>query len=143
MGSQAQVKAHAVFDTNTVVSALLFAGGNLAWLREHWRSGTCKPLVSRVTASELTRVLAYPKFGLSQEESFEFLGDYLPFCEVHEPVIRCPVLCRDPLDQPFLDLAQSAGAGVLVTGDKDLLVLRGKTKFAIESPAAYRARITA
>ena len=32
-----------VFDTNTVVSALLFASGDLAWLRQHWREGGLHP----------------------------------------------------------------------------------------------------
>jgi len=29
---------------------------------------------------------------------------------------------------------------VLVTGDDDLLVLRGQTRFALETPEQYRAR---
>ena len=57
-----------VFDTNTVVSALLF-GGALSWLVEHWRSRVSVPLVSRATAGEFLRVLHYPKFGLSDAET--------------------------------------------------------------------------
>jgi len=72
---------HVVFDTNTVVSALLFASGGLAWLRQHWREGGSIPLVSRATAAELTRVLSYPKFRLSPADRIELLGDYLPYCE--------------------------------------------------------------
>ena len=44
-----------VFDTNTVVSALLF-GGALSWLVEHLRSRVSVPLVSRATAGN-SRVL--------------------------------------------------------------------------------------
>jgi predicted nucleic acid-binding protein len=46
-----------VFDTNTVVSALLFRGA-LSWLVEHWRDREVAPLVCRETANELARVLA-------------------------------------------------------------------------------------
>jgi putative PIN family toxin of toxin-antitoxin system len=132
-----------VFDTNTVTSALLFAGGRLAWLRQHWREGVSVPLISRATAAELTRVLAYPKFQLALEERLELLGDYLPFCETVEPTEQCPTVCRDSNDQPFLDLAQSGKADLLVTGDQDLLALAGQTLFAIESPEAYSQRVHA
>jgi uncharacterized protein len=130
-----------VFDTTTVVSALLFAEGRLAWLRRHWQEGACLPLLSQETASELTRVLAYPKFRLSQDDRHELLTEYLPFCEIVEPVESCEVRCRDNKDQPFLDLAHCGTAEVLVSGDNDLLALAGQTSFAIESPASYKTRV--
>ncbi len=55
-----------VFDTTTVVSALLFANGRLAWLRRHWREGECVPLLSAATAAELTRVLDL-SYGAAQK----------------------------------------------------------------------------
>lgn len=130
-----------VFDTTTVVSALLFANGRLAWLRQHWREEGCTPLLSRATAAELTRVLGYPKFRLSQDERRELLGEYLPYCEVIELTEKCDLVCRDINDQPFLDLAQSGKADLLVSGDQDLLVLAGPTGFFIETPEAYRRRV--
>jgi putative PIN family toxin of toxin-antitoxin system len=131
-----------VFDTTTVVSALLFANGRLAWLRQHWRESGCVPLISRVTTAELTRVFRYPKFGLSPDDARELLGDYLPHCEVIDLPERCAIVCRDAKDQPFLDLAQSGKADVLVSGDRDLLALAGQTTFLIETPEAYRRRIS-
>jgi putative PIN family toxin of toxin-antitoxin system len=107
-----------VFDTTTVVSALLFAGGRLAWLRRHWRENGCVPLISRATAAELTRVLRYPKFRLSPDDCRELLADYLPYCEVIEPIEGCAFVCRDANDQPFLDLAQSGKADLLISGDR-------------------------
>jgi putative PIN family toxin of toxin-antitoxin system len=126
-----------VFDTNVVLSALLFPTGRLAWLRTHWREGVV-PLVSAATARELTRVLGYSKFRLSERYRLEALALYLPYCEHINPVNKCPVECRDSKDQPLLDLAQSGNADFLVTGDDDLLVLAGQTAFAIETPDAYR-----
>ena len=127
-----------VFDTTTVVSALIFAGGRLAWLRGHWQKRECVPLIARATTAELTRVLRYPKFRLTGDDARELVAEYLPFCEVIERVQKCPVVCRDASDQPFLDLAHSGGADVLVSGDRDLLVLAGRTQFAIETPGGYR-----
>lgn len=131
-----------VFDTTTVISALIFRKGRLAWLCRHWREGGCVPLLSHATAEELVRVLGYPKFTLSSAERTDLLAEYLPFCDVIEPEERCEVVCRDTSDQAFLDLAQSGRADLLVSGDQDLLVLAGLTTFVIENPEAYRRRIS-
>lgn len=131
-----------VFDTTTVLSALFFRNGRLAWLRQHWRESGCVPLVSRATAAELTRVFRYPKFGLSPDDTRELLAEYLPHCELIELTERCASMCRDANDQPFLDLAQSGKADLLVSGDQDLLALAGQTTFLIETPEAYRRRIS-
>ncbi len=140
MGAEERVR-RVVFDSNTIVSALLFANGRLAWLRRHWREGGCVPLLSKATAKELTRVLRYPKFKLSAEDARELLADYLPHCEVVEVVKRCPCVCRDAGDQMFLDLAESGGADVLVSGDQDLLGLAGKVGFLIATPEGYRETV--
>jgi len=136
------VSRRVVFDTTTVVSALLFPNGRLAWLRQHWREGGCVPLISRATAAELTRVLRYPKFGLSTDDAQELLAEYLPHCEVIEVVERCAAVCRDASDQAFLDLAAGGRADVLVSGDQDLLALAGQATFPIETPEGYRRRIS-
>jgi hypothetical protein len=54
----------AVFDTNIVVSALVF-GGRLSWLRTAWAARSVVPVICRGTIFELVRVLAYPKFRLT------------------------------------------------------------------------------
>jgi putative PIN family toxin of toxin-antitoxin system len=136
------VTSRVVFDTTVAASALLFTNGRLAWLRQHWSERGCVPLISRATAAELTRVLGYPKFHLSPDERRELLAEYLPYCEVIEVTRRCKLVCRDAKDQPFLDLAQSGKADLLVSSDRDLLVLAGETRlFIIETPAAYRVRV--
>lgn len=135
------MKLRVVFDSTTVVSALCFPAGRLSWLIRHWRDSGCRPLLSRITAAELTRVLAYPKFRLAPSDRVELLCDYLPSCEFVEFVRPCEVVCRDPRDQPFLDVAQSARADVLVSGDFNLLALAGQTEFVIETPEAYRQRV--
>ena len=141
MDPQERLSLRVVFDTTTVVSALLFSKGRLAWLRRHWRQHGCVPLISRDTAGELSRVLCYPKFELSPADARELLAEYLLFCEVIERREQCPTVCRDKNDQPFLDLAQSGKADVLVSGDLDLLAVAGQTVFLIETPEAYRRRI--
>jgi uncharacterized protein len=129
-----------VFDTTVVLSALVF-DGQLAWLRTHWRNGGCVPVASRETVAELVRIFQYRKFQLTAERRHELLADYLPYCEIVEVTRKCSVVCRDVKDQPFLDLAHSGKADALVSGDRDLLVLAGRTKFLIETPEEYRRRV--
>lgn len=69
-----------VLDTNVLISALLF-DGEVVWLKEAWQLAAATPLASRATASELIRVLAYPKFPLSADEREAVLAEYLPWCE--------------------------------------------------------------
>jgi putative PIN family toxin of toxin-antitoxin system len=115
----------AVLDTNVVLSALVFRGGAAGRLRLAWQQGQVLPLVSTVTVQELLRVLAYPKFRLSQVEQDELLADYLPYAEtvrIPQPLPAVPE-CRDVLDLPFLQLAVTGKAEVLVSGDRDLLAI--------------------
>ena len=122
-----------VLDTNLVLSALVFANGRLATLRHAWQGGRCVPLVSKATTAELIRVLAYPKFKLSDEDQQELLADYLPWCAVVRIPNPPPVTpdCRDPFDQTFLQLAVSGKADYLVSGDQDVLSLAGQFKYPI------------
>ena len=115
----------AVLDTNLVLSALVFSGGTLVALRRGWQNQRFIPLVSKPTAGELIRVLAYPKFRLSAEGREDLLSDYLPFCESVQMPNPAPATppCRDPFDVPFLELALAGRAEFLVTGDHDLLSL--------------------
>jgi putative PIN family toxin of toxin-antitoxin system len=122
-----------VLDTNLVVSALVFAQGRLSALRHAWQDGHCVPLVSKPTTTELIRVLAYPKFKLSDEEQQDLLADYLPWCatvRIPNPPPATPD-CRDPFDQPFLQLAVAGKADYLVSGDQDLLSLADQFKCPI------------
>ena len=131
------------FDTNVLLSALLFHSGVLSWLRTAWYSGQVSPLVSRDTAAELIRVLAYPKFALNAGEQRELLDDFLPFCEtvvLPDPPPATPE-CRDPFDRPFLELALAGRADALVTGDADILALSDRFAIPIMSPAEFRRRL--
>ena len=117
-----------VLDTNTVVSALLFGSGRLAWLRLAWQAGQFIPLLGHETAAELIRVLGYPRFKLTRAEQEALLADFLPFAEVVQVAASMPDLpdVRDPHDHKFLALARAADAEVLVGGDQGLLALRGQ-----------------
>ena len=131
----------AVFDTNVVVSALVF-GGRLRWLRQAWASGGAVPIVCSETINELLRVLAYPKFQLDAEERDALLADYLPFAEVArlpEPLPELPVACRDRDDIVFLHLTVASHADCLVSGDADSGVLA--SEYPVVTPHIFQQRL--
>ena len=142
MGAQTKI-LRAGLDTNVTVSALVFDRGVMAWLRHAWQRLLFTPLIDESGMRELVRVLGYPKLKLDDGKIRDLLGDYLPYAEVVATRSggrsRLPV-CRDPDDQPFLLLADAGDADVLVTGDKALLELDGRTKFRIETAATFRGR---
>lgn len=145
MGAQEEVgrALRVVLDTNVVVSALVFRGGRLAWLRHALAVGKVVPMVSRDTLAELVRVLSYPKFGLTAEDSKNVLSHYMEHAEALGEVktrARLP-RCRDEDDRAFLLLAHAARADALVTGDADLLALAAQSRIPILTPDALRQRL--
>jgi len=133
----------AVLDTNVLLSALLF-GGRLERLRRAWRAGRVRPVLSRETADELLRVMAYPKFRLTKIEiAFLFEAELLPFAEVVElPASEARRRwCRDPDDDKFIRCAMAGKCARLVSGDDDLLSLKRVGKVTILSPAEFLAAL--
>jgi putative PIN family toxin of toxin-antitoxin system len=131
----------AVFDTNVVISALVF-GRRLVWLRHAWTAGLVIPVVCHETVAELLRVLTYPKFRLNAEDREVLLADYLPFAEVTHlphPLPELPLVCRDRDDAIFLWLAIASRADLLVSGDADLTVLAAS--YPVASPAILQRRL--
>jgi putative PIN family toxin of toxin-antitoxin system len=125
-----------VLDTNVVLSALVFRAGAAGQVRQAWQRGQLLPLASTATVQELVRVFSYPKFRLSSAEQDELLADYLPYAEtvrIPQPPPTVPD-CRDVLDLPFMHLAVSGKAQVLVSGDQDLLAIAAEFERASSCP---------
>ena len=91
---------------------------------------------------ELSRVLRYSRFRLTASEVEKLLDDYQPWCEMVDVREPPPVPeCRDPNDRPFLELALSARADALVTGDADLLALAPSFSIPIITAAELHRRL--
>lgn len=114
-----------VIDTNVLVSALLSPSTkpNLAVQKALSEYTIC---VSQKTFGEFVEVIHRPKFSkyidATKRETFIFtLMGAVEFIEVTETITDC----KDPKDNQFLEVAISANAIYLVTGDKrDLLSMR-------------------
>jgi putative PIN family toxin of toxin-antitoxin system len=138
VGASSQV-IRVVLDTNVILSALLF-GGRLEGLHRAWRAGRLRLVLSRETADELLRVMAYPKFRLTHTEiTFLFDTELLPFADVVElPASKSEQRwSRDPEDDKFIRCAKAGKCVRLITGDDDLLSLKRVGKVAILSPVAF------
>ena len=128
-----------VLDTNAVISALLFSGVS-SKLVSLWQEGLITPLLSREILDEYLRVLSYRKFELSEKEIKEVIQEeILPYAEVVKPKRRLRVIRRDPADDKFLECAVAGKAGVIISGDKDLLSLGQYRKIRIQSPGQFLA----
>ena len=141
MGTQAEVARpwRVVADTNVAVSALVFRGGRMAWLRDAWEAKWVTPVVSGDTLAEFVRVLTYPKFKLTEQDAKTIVAHYMDHAEAVARVgsPRIPP-CRDPDDRMFLRLAYSAKVHALVTGDKDLLSVADRSRIPVMTPDALR-----
>jgi uncharacterized protein len=92
-----------VLDTNVLVSALLF-GGVPGKLVPVWRNGRIEPLCSDEIIREYLRVLAYPKFHLSESEiDYLFKYEILPFFSVVNFPPGKSFIPEDPADDKFMD----------------------------------------
>lgn len=109
-----------------------------------WTSGVVQPLVCRETITELLTALYYPKFKLDDEKRNDVLDRCLPYADLAvlpDPWPKLPVACRDPKDEKFIHLAIAATADVLVTGDNDLLALRGAIPVRILTTAELQTEM--
>ena len=116
-------KVRYVFDTNVIVSSLLFKSGNPSKaFRYALQYG--EVLLSLELLEELSDVLGREKFNrfVTTEERDEFLETFVERATLVE-VIEKVQECRDPKDDKILELALNGQAEYIVTGDKDLLVL--------------------
>jgi len=135
---QSKIKS-VIIDTNVLVSALLFGGvpGKLILL---WKEGIVRPRASKEIIEEYIRVLAYPKFELSEEE-INFLLHYeiLPYFEILRIKEGPTLVAKDPSDDKFIRCAQAAGAKIIISGDQHLLKLSPYRQIRILSPSDFLA----
>jgi putative PIN family toxin of toxin-antitoxin system len=113
-----------VIDTNVIISAILF-GGIPGRLIELWKRRTITPLITEEIMSEYLRVLAYPKFELSEEEiNYIIHQEILPFFKVVKSKPGPPIIENNPDDDKFIQCAKAGKAKIIISGDQHLLALK-------------------
>ncbi len=135
-----KARTRVVVDTNVLLSRLLVPGSVPAQaVRRAVEQGQI--LAGEATLEELAGVLSRPKFDryLTVSERQQFLRLFMRIAQ-WVPILHPVQACRDPRDDKFLALAVNGEAGVIITGDQDLLVLDPFRDVRILEPAAYLAQ---
>jgi putative PIN family toxin of toxin-antitoxin system len=116
-----------VLDTNVVLDLLVFADEAARPVMQGLEQGRLRWLATAAMREELARVLGYPK--IAQRMAFHgrapqgVLQRFDAQARQVETPLRAPVVCKDPDDQKFIDLAVAHG-GLLLSKDAQVLRLR-------------------
>lgn len=130
-------KPPCVFDTNSLISALLIKA---SVSREAFDKAVdhYQILISEETTAEFDDVASREKFeDYFEEEEREVFEELLHREARLVEVTEAIEASRDSDDDKFLELAVTGGAGVIVSGDKDLLVLDPFRDIRIVRPRAF------
>jgi len=113
-----------VIDTNCVLDLWVFADPGAQPLRQALENGAQRWLATGAMRDELARVLGYPSITarLPPAGAGPVLAAFDAHAQLSEPAALAPVRCRDPDDQPFIDLAVACRA-TLWSKDAALLQL--------------------
>lgn len=132
-----------VSDTNVVVSGLLWLGHS-GRLLEAAANGRLTLYTSPTLVEELRNTLQYARLASRVERSGltpdELIGRYANIAIVVDPA-SVPLVARDPDDDHVLACALAAQADLIVSGDKDLLVLNAYQDIPIVTAAEAMRRI--
>lgn len=126
-----------VFDTNVLVSALLFEK-SVPGKAFFTALGLGEILISQPLVNELADVLSRPKFNryLEAEARERFLVEFVRQSRLIK-ISRSIQACRDARDNMLLEVAVCGTASCIVTGDEDLLVLDPFEGVRILTSAAF------
>lgn len=124
-----------VFDTNILISALAFPGGQGDAALRRIIDGTDQLVLSRAILDELLEVLGR-KFARDREELAHVAVFISGLATVVSPKRRLNILKDDP-DNRILECALAGGAQAIVTGDKALLALKAFEGIPVVTLTAY------
>ncbi len=116
-------KLRVVVDCNVFISLLI--GGAVKELGSILFSPKVRLVLSAPLVAELLDVgtRGHLRKYFDEPRLREFVHLLQEVGEFHEGATPAPKICRDPDDDHLLALAKTAKADVLLTGDKDLLIL--------------------
>ena len=130
------MSARIVLDTNVCLDLFVFDDPWCAALHDAFGKGL-EAVTREDCRDEWVRVLGYPQFALDVAGQARAVAAYDACMRVMPTIDVDLPRCKDPDDQKFLELAWTSQAGVLLTKDKELLVLATND---LTSPARDIAR---
>ena len=127
-----------VFDTNVLVSALVFPGGHGDAALRRIIEGTDHLVLSKAILDELLEMLSR-KFARDAEELSHVAVFLSELATVVAPRRRLHVVMDEP-DNRILECALAGHAQAIVTGDRALLALKSFEAIPVLTLASYLAR---
>lgn len=125
-----------VVDTNVFISAALKASSWPAMV-VRWVDSYGTLLKSQSTEQEVMLVLQRPRFApMILPEFIDNINRMFTSAQLVTITERV-IMCRDPKDDKFLELALNGRADLIISGDVDLLVLDQFQKIPIIDPATF------
>ena len=131
-----------VIDSNIIVT-ILKGPHSLSAIYSAFKTGRFKLIVNAELLKELAFVLSRPRLRISAadiKELFKLIKMRAIRVDLGQEAIT---ICRDPKDNFILQLAVESKADLIVTGDKDLLVLSPFRRIAIIKLKEFNAKIEA
>lgn len=113
----------AVFDTNVLVSGILYAGKSKL-LIDAVLGGKITLVLSTQLIQEFKRVIARDKFKLSKDQQDEFINFIVMISDIVRIKSRFRVVMEDPNDNAVLRTAYDGRVHCIVLGDEHLLSLK-------------------
>lgn len=136
---------HAVIDTNVLLSAFISPHAH-AIPRQIWMAFLAKRftlVISPLILEEFTEALKLPRIArlLSDDSHRDAISFLESLAEISKDPLPPLSICRDPKDDHILALALQAKADIIVSGDKDLLVLKTSHNIPILTPSQFLKKL--
>lgn len=116
-----------VLDTNTIISGFFWLGAPHHLLEaakvQRFTSSTCNELIAEL-ATVIARAKFARKIATSGRDPSRIIAELLSISMLVIIPTTIPRICRDPKDDIVLACAIAAQADAIISGDKDLQVLK-------------------
>ena len=123
-----------VFDSGVWISAFHFGGTPLAALNhafDHQQIAVCDAILFEIHA------VLTGKFGWTKADVDSILAEYLADAIKVKIAGDLHGVCRDPKDDMIFECAVLSRANVIVSGDKDLLVVESHNGILVVMPREF------
>lgn len=132
--------APVVLDTNIVLDAFVFGDPATGPLKQALASSQLQWIATKAMRDELERVLGYPqivpRLAFYQVSAAHVLAQFDGQATLVDSAPRATAICKDPDDQPFIDLAVAHKA-LLLSKDKAVLCMRKRlSALAVQAQVA-------
>jgi len=125
-----------VIDSNVFVSAFFWLG-NPRKVFDRVTNGLDELYITDDILQELSSVMTREKFNLEKNKVDNYVKIIEYFSIKLFPDNNIEDICRDPDDNKILKCGLEGNVDYIITGDKDLLVLKEYKKIKIVTPKEY------